>query len=156
MIKFLLFFIISIGIFYRKIYIENVSDNIMWDAVLAAIFLVYSLIVLTRAIIMKPKIASGLFINQCGISKTTKEVYIIKWDEIENIYNFPWFIIIKGQGNKILNINFFFRKFTQANRLFMLLATSTPKSNIKNFELQAEIKSLLDLLIQYSKDTKIL
>lgn len=133
---------------------DDISKQVLWDIFLALIFLLWSLFVLMRVLLLKPKKGDGLKIDQDGISKISDESCHIKWDEVTCIYPFPWFVGIKSKGKKTLWITFFVKRFTQVTKLFGLLGTSTPKSQVGSLEKEIEIRSLLESLKEPSGKLK--
>ena len=121
-IHFFLFFGLSVGLLFRKFFLmDNLSEQVFWDILLALIFLLWSFFVLMRVLLLKPTKGDGLKITQNGISKISDENCHVKWNEISCVYPFPWFIGIKSKGKKTLWITFFVKRFAQVTKLFGLL-----------------------------------
>lgn len=142
---FFLIFGIATGLFYSRVFlIESESGQGAWNLVLAIIFLIWSIFVLLRAICLKPVKGGGIAIDKNGISSISGSTVVISWRDLNEVYILPWVIIFKSKNKEKLFISFFQKEFSQLERLFRLLLRSPPASQVKSFEKEMEINSILE------------
>jgi len=151
LIYFLLLSGLSFCLFYRKFFVLNEpTEQMAWDVFLASILLIWSFLILLRALFLKPSEGNGISLNQYGISVSSSPDKLISWDDLSGVTPLPWVVFFNSKKGYKLKVGFFLQNFSKVSKLFSLLVLPVPESKVKCFDREVEIKSLLESLVHSS------